>query len=328
MAGLQYNKFRGDKFKVILVLGIRVMLLVLGETIQVDRQVLLNVTTVKTEDLDTYDSDCDDLLNAQAVLMDNISNYGSGAQLQDKGSTICKLKDIIKSLREKSKEENVNYDYEEIETKNVELENSVAKLSSENERLCNEINHVKQVFKEQFDSIKKTRVHTKEQGKEIVDIAAQKPSANTIVLGMFKIDLEPLASKLLHNRKAHIDYLKYTQEQADILRGIVKQAKAKQPLDNALDFAYSGCSKHITGNRSQLMNFVSKFMGTVRLGNDHIARIMGDDWDHLFQPMFDEYFNPPTFVVSPVLVAATPRAVDLADSPVSTSIDQDASSAM
>ncbi|GKD22679.1 integrase, catalytic region, zinc finger, CCHC-type containing protein [Tanacetum coccineum] len=32
--------------------------------------------------------------------------------------------------------------------------------------------------------------------------------------------------------------------------------------------------------------------------------------------MFDEYFNPPTIVVSPVPVAATPRAVDLADSPV------------
>ncbi|GJY65529.1 retrovirus-related pol polyprotein from transposon TNT 1-94 [Tanacetum coccineum] len=30
-----------------------------------------------TEDLDTYDSDCDDISNAQAVLMANISNYGS-----------------------------------------------------------------------------------------------------------------------------------------------------------------------------------------------------------------------------------------------------------
>ncbi|GJV22280.1 retrovirus-related pol polyprotein from transposon TNT 1-94 [Tanacetum coccineum] len=37
----------------------------------------------------------------------------------------------------------------------------------------------------------------------------------------------------------------------------------------------SGCSKHMTGNRSQLMNFVSKFLGTVRFGNDHNARIMG-----------------------------------------------------
>nr|GEV81712.1 hypothetical protein [Tanacetum cinerariifolium] len=76
------------------------------------------------------------------------------AQLQDKDITICKLKDIIKSLREKSKEENVNYDYGKIKTKFVELENSVAKLNSENKRRCNEINHVKQVFKKQFESIK------------------------------------------------------------------------------------------------------------------------------------------------------------------------------
>ncbi|GKG01592.1 hypothetical protein Tco_0306297, partial [Tanacetum coccineum] len=60
------------------------------------------------------------------------------------------------------------------------------------------------------------------KGKKIVDIAAQIPSANTIVPGMFKL---------------YLDYLKYTQEQADILLGIFEQAKAKQPLDNALDFA-------------------------------------------------------------------------------------------
>ncbi|GKF23201.1 hypothetical protein Tco_0075523 [Tanacetum coccineum] len=54
---------------------------------------------------------------------------------------------------------------------------------------------------------------------------------------MFKLDLEPLASRLLQIREAHIDYLMYTQEQADILRGIVEQAKAAQPLDKELDFA-------------------------------------------------------------------------------------------
>nr|GFA79715.1 hypothetical protein [Tanacetum cinerariifolium] len=30
-----------------------------------------------TEDLDTYDSNCDDISNAKVVLMANISNYGS-----------------------------------------------------------------------------------------------------------------------------------------------------------------------------------------------------------------------------------------------------------
>ncbi|GJX46548.1 retrovirus-related pol polyprotein from transposon TNT 1-94 [Tanacetum coccineum] len=51
-----------------------------------------------------------------------------------------------------------------------------------------------------------------------------------------------------------------------------------------------------------------------------------DDWDHLFQPMFDEYYNPPTIAVSLVQEAVAPRVEVLADSPVSTSIDQDAPS--
>ncbi|GKG17239.1 hypothetical protein Tco_0362196, partial [Tanacetum coccineum] len=40
--------------------------------------------------------------------------------------------------------------------------------------------------------------------------------------------------------------------------------------------------------------------------------------------MFGGYFNPPPSNVSLVQVATTPRAVDIANSPVSTSIDQDA----
>ncbi|GJX39569.1 hypothetical protein Tco_0252872 [Tanacetum coccineum] len=91
------------------------------------------------------------------------------AQLQDKDMTICKLKEIIKSMREKSKDDNVNNDLCELETKNDELENSVAKLLYDNERLCNEINHVKQVFKDQFDSIKQTRVRHKEQSDSLID---------------------------------------------------------------------------------------------------------------------------------------------------------------
>ncbi|GJR13790.1 hypothetical protein Tco_0796442 [Tanacetum coccineum] len=77
---------RGDKGKVILVLGIRVMLLVLGEIMQVDRQGLLNSTTVKVKDIwlgnalslsdQGMHHDCDDISHAKAILMANISNYG------------------------------------------------------------------------------------------------------------------------------------------------------------------------------------------------------------------------------------------------------------
>nr|GEV75859.1 integrase, catalytic region, zinc finger, CCHC-type, peptidase aspartic, catalytic [Tanacetum cinerariifolium] len=409
----------------------------------------------QTEDLDTYDSDCDDISNAKVVLIANISNYGSDvisellksqnahndllkrcsqlekhyislessiklnqeifqkdescdnqnalaipeyfqnndlkAQLQDKDTTICKLKNIIKSMREKSKDENVNFDYVEIKTKNVELENSVAKLISENERLCNAINHVKQLKFKIKNDLQKIK------GKEIVDNAAQKPSANTVVPGMFKLYLVPLVPKLLQNREAHIDYLKSYMYMLEIhalmrlalvlkrllsdpktmsrklglkcstsnyrsnptenkkndrisqtpSRNMKKKVEArprkvnkknrviermrnvdvKQSQLNAnskficatckksmfdgvhdmclLDFVKnvnsraksakkhkkqniwkpqvvqivlwyldSGCSKHMTGNRSQLINFVSKFLGTLRFGNDHILRII------------------------------------------------------
>ncbi|GJS92476.1 integrase, catalytic region, zinc finger, CCHC-type containing protein [Tanacetum coccineum] len=198
---------------------------------------------------------------------------------------------------------------------------------------------------EEIETINIELEHRKE-----VENASQIPIATTVALGIFKLDLDPLAPRLLQNRDAHIYYLKHTQEQADILWGIVEQAKAKQPVDNALDLAYKhatriqeslvyvrdtcpnsiklsekkvditpmnkvkkvrfsepltssrnikqvessktsdsnihviqivlwyldcGCSKHMTGNRSQLMNFVSKFLGTVRFGNDQVAKIMG-----------------------------------------------------
>ncbi|GJR59214.1 hypothetical protein Tco_1501376 [Tanacetum coccineum] len=217
------------------------------------------------------------VMNSVSLNNDSVNMEMQESRLQDKDKTICKLKDTIQSLRENTKEENVNHDKCDLEPINKELENSVAKLLSENERLCNEINHVKQVFKDQFDSIKQTRVRHKEQcdslinklnlksvenedlkariqdkvsvitslkndlrkikGKEIVENVVHTPSATTIAPGMFKLDLVPLPPRLLQNRDVHIDYLRHTQEQANTLRELVEQAKAKQPLDRELDFA-------------------------------------------------------------------------------------------
>nr|GEZ69982.1 hypothetical protein [Tanacetum cinerariifolium] len=37
----------------------------------------------------------------------------------------------------------------------------------------------------------------------------------------------------------------------------------------------TSCSKHMTGDRSQLINFVQKFLGMVKFRNDHVEKIMG-----------------------------------------------------
>nr|GEW44139.1 hypothetical protein [Tanacetum cinerariifolium] len=67
----------------------------------------------------------------------------------------------------------------------------------------------------------------------------------------------------------------------------VKSKLAKKPMNRkiwkptgkvvqiVLWYLDSRCSKHMTGNRSQLINFVQKFLGTVKFGNDHVAKIMG-----------------------------------------------------
>ncbi|GJV40553.1 hypothetical protein Tco_1418993 [Tanacetum coccineum] len=67
---------------------------------------------------------------------------------------------------------------------------------------------------------------------------------------MYKLDLEPLSPKLLRNREAHV-------------------------VQIILWYLDSGCSKHMTRQRSQLINFVRKFMGTVRFENDHVVAIKG-----------------------------------------------------
>ncbi|GJR23261.1 integrase, catalytic region, zinc finger, CCHC-type containing protein [Tanacetum coccineum] len=108
------------------------------------------------------------------------------ARLQDKDKTICKLKDTIKSLIKNTKEENMNHDKCELEPINEELENSVAKLLSENKRLCNEINHVKQVFKDQFDSIKQTCVRHKEHSDSLINKLNLKSMENKDLKGQLQ----------------------------------------------------------------------------------------------------------------------------------------------
>ncbi|GKE13245.1 retrovirus-related pol polyprotein from transposon TNT 1-94 [Tanacetum coccineum] len=49
----------------------------------------------------------------------------------------------------------------------------------------------------------------------------------------------------------------------------------KSVPNNKLKYLDSSCSKHMIGDRSQLTNFVHKFLGTVKFGNDQVAKIMG-----------------------------------------------------
>ncbi|GJT42696.1 hypothetical protein Tco_0951411 [Tanacetum coccineum] len=63
--------------------------------------------------------------------------------------------------------------------------------------------------------------------------------------------------------------------QLAIYSGVVSPLATRKVVQVILWYLDSGCSKHITANRSKLKNFVEKFIGTVRFGNDHFGAIMG-----------------------------------------------------
>ncbi|GKB74192.1 hypothetical protein Tco_0935604 [Tanacetum coccineum] len=132
-------------------------------------------------------------------------------------------------------EDKIKKDIEEIETINIELDHRVLKLIAEND-------HLKQTYKQLYDSIKPTPLKNELRKLKGKDLANNVVTKNTIDPEMLKIDVEPIAPRLLNNRTAHSDYLRHTQEQAAILREVVEQVKSQNPLNNSLDYAFSTAS--------------------------------------------------------------------------------------
>ncbi|GJR65779.1 hypothetical protein Tco_0011844 [Tanacetum coccineum] len=90
------------------------------------------------------------------------------AQLQAKTTLICNLKNQIKSVKEASNKAKLKKEINVLETINIELESSVAKLLAENEKLNKENEYLKQTYKELYDSIKKTRIQTKDHNDSLI----------------------------------------------------------------------------------------------------------------------------------------------------------------
>nr|GEX47018.1 Gag-Pol polyprotein [Tanacetum cinerariifolium] len=139
------------------------------------------------------------------------------------------------------------------------------------------------------------------------------------------IHKQALASKtkslLWHRRLSHLNFGTLNKLAKDgLARGIPRLKFQKDHLCSACVLGKSKKSSHQPkakdNNQEKLYLLHMDLCGPMRMESINEKR---DDWDYLFQPMFDEYFNPPTIAVSPVPVAATPRAVDLADSPGSSS---------
>ncbi|GKC82166.1 retrovirus-related pol polyprotein from transposon TNT 1-94, partial [Tanacetum coccineum] len=87
---------------------------------------------------------------------------------------------------------------------------------------------------------------------------------------------------------AEVPLRKLTAPESDTPKPVVTlvySRKTRKSKTNVIQiilwYLDSGCSKHMTGDRSQLTNFVNKFLGIVKFENDHMAKIMGYGDSHI-----------------------------------------------
>nr|GEY17976.1 hypothetical protein [Tanacetum cinerariifolium] len=185
------------------------------------------------------------------------------AQSQGKDTVIVKLKERLKSLSGNVQDGKIKRELKETETINTELDHRVTKLVAENE-------HLKQTYKQLYDSIKSLRVQSKEQcddaikqvnlkstevsdlntslqekflvitalketlsklkGKAVVNEAVP---LHSIEPELLKICVAPLAPNLHNNRTAHTDYLRHTQVETATLREIVESNTKNDRIQRA-----------------------------------------------------------------------------------------------
>nr|GEZ57728.1 integrase, catalytic region, zinc finger, CCHC-type, peptidase aspartic, catalytic [Tanacetum cinerariifolium] len=171
----------------------------------------------QADDLDAYDSDCDELNTSKVALMANLSHYGSN------------------DLAENS----VNSEEPNLSTRptQVEVPKELSKVSMVN------------------TSLKKLKHHLASFDVEIF----QRDNSFS------------QQSVLSFDQLFEINELNAQSQEKDMVVQIV------------LWYLDSGCSKHMTGDRSQLPNFVNKFLSTVKFGNEHVAEIMGYDLEVAFR---------------------------------------------
>ncbi|GJT48440.1 hypothetical protein Tco_0974597 [Tanacetum coccineum] len=80
------------------------------------------------------------------------------------------------------------------------------------------------------------------------------------------------------SKKPLTSYKRKDRKLKDISTGSSPNAETKAVNDSVVHIVLwyldSGCSRHMTSDRSKLINYVEKFIGTVRFGNDQFAAIV------------------------------------------------------
>nr|GFA80720.1 hypothetical protein [Tanacetum cinerariifolium] len=124
------------------------------------------------------------------------------AQAQAKDTVILKLKEKLNSLNGDVKDRDEKQNVEDSETLNIELGHQVTKLATEN-------NHLKQTYKQLYDSIKSSRVRSKEQYDDLI-------KKKVLVITALKEQLDKLKGKAVITEAVSLNLIDPKLLKADV----------------------------------------------------------------------------------------------------------------
>nr|GEY57031.1 integrase, catalytic region, zinc finger, CCHC-type, peptidase aspartic, catalytic [Tanacetum cinerariifolium] len=208
---------------------------------------------------------------------------------------IIDLEDEVVNLLEKEK---VNLEtIESLKSKGFESSETVSKSENQNENDCQKIEKV--CDKEENPKVIATDLDTfsgVRRPKNSGVIWKKKGSSNTSNVGLSAVSVSTLNKNvkrysrkdLLACNNSHLGETTSASVCNDAM-SVSCNPRMCDLLDDNNFFIFddvnivqiclciidSGCSKHMTGNRTLLTNFVEKFLGTVRFGNNDFAVIAG-----------------------------------------------------
>nr|GEX41387.1 hypothetical protein [Tanacetum cinerariifolium] len=235
---------------------------------QSTQYVITNNAAYQADDLDAYDSNCDKISSAKVALMASLSHYGFD-NLVENSSSPAQQDDLILSVIEQLKTQVVNCTKINQDNKNVnEILTAELERYKDHETLMLEDESLSKMLQKQKNPMmSKKKVNTKP-----VDYAAlNQPSQDFET--RFVPQTELLAEQAFWSQNSE-NFEESNLSTSTTIVVVPKELPKVSMVNSSLKHD-SGCFKHMTGDRSQLINFVQKFMGTVKFRNDHVAKITG-----------------------------------------------------
>nr|GEX55571.1 hypothetical protein [Tanacetum cinerariifolium] len=219
---------------------------------QSTQTVITHNAAYQVDYLDAYESDCDEINTAKVALMTNLFHYGSDDLAKVHNHDNVNHNVINQAVQAMSCSEQSNI-----------MNQSKTEITSDSNIISYSQYKAQQLEPKLYDGnvIEKTNAIVICDSEETLMLAEESRS---------KMLLKQKDPKMSEKK----NYVNSPEPTPFSRPSKVEVPKVSMVVQIVLWYLDSSCSKHMPGDRSQLTNFVNKFLGTVKFSNDRVAKII------------------------------------------------------